>query len=239
MTKKRIKHELIANKSKRNATYATRREGLLKKASELSILCGVEIGIVAHIRGVEDNAIVWPSPQIFMERMQRFLNIPEIDRDRRMVINERYMEQATNEEAQNSSKLKKIVETKESHLLMNELMARQIMYLNELHLSQLNGLNSLIDEKMREVEIRDMELNGGPLSALAPPPPPPPPPSFSSGTAVAEASSFPPVLENLRNDDQYWFVDPMSQEHDITDFLEAQWPPEDGGGAAGSSGGGA
>lgn len=53
---------------------------------------------------------------------------------------------------------------------------------------------------MREVETRDMELNGEPLLTLAPPPPPPPP-SFSSGTMFADASSsFPPMLENWRND---------------------------------------
>lgn len=92
MTKRRIKHELIANyATKRNATYATRSEGLLKKAREFSTLCGVEIAIVAHRQGVEDNAIVWPSPPIFMERMQQFLNIPEVDRNSRMVTKERFI----------------------------------------------------------------------------------------------------------------------------------------------------
>ncbi|KAL8487335.1 hypothetical protein ACS0TY_023854 [Phlomoides rotata] len=51
----------------------------------MSVLCGVEMGIVIHRPG-EDNAFLWPSPRAFGERIQKFLDFPEMERTRKMVI---------------------------------------------------------------------------------------------------------------------------------------------------------
>ncbi|KAK4420186.1 hypothetical protein Salat_2431500 [Sesamum alatum] len=53
------------HKSNRNVIFRIRAKGLLKKANELSILCGVDIGIVIHKQRGENNAILWPPPEIF------------------------------------------------------------------------------------------------------------------------------------------------------------------------------
>ncbi|PKH85076.1 hypothetical protein CRG98_049994, partial [Punica granatum] len=44
--KRRTEIAEIRNKSAKNVTFTKRRQGLFKKASELSVLCGVRVGIV-------------------------------------------------------------------------------------------------------------------------------------------------------------------------------------------------
>ncbi|KAK4432695.1 hypothetical protein Salat_1031700 [Sesamum alatum] len=53
------------HESNRNVIFGRRAEGLLRKANELSILCGVDIGIIIHNQRGENNAILWPPPEIF------------------------------------------------------------------------------------------------------------------------------------------------------------------------------
>ncbi|KAI3447337.1 hypothetical protein Pfo_004002 [Paulownia fortunei] len=248
MTRKRIRHEQIPNESNRNATFEKRVDGLLKKANELSILCGVDIGIIVHKQG-ENNAILWPSPPIFMERLQNFLDCPDTERTRKMVTHEKYLEQIMSAETENLLKSKNRTQSKESRQLMNELIQGKIF--DELDLYQLSGLNSVAEEMLKKLQKRNDELNNGQEQVQLLPLLHPPPPSFlSSGQqqmGVGEASTLdfgvigagtssqvPMSLENLRNDQ--WFIETMSQEQNITSFLRA--PPNIGGAASSVDGGG-
>ncbi|KAI3443809.1 hypothetical protein Pfo_000474 [Paulownia fortunei] len=217
MTRKRIKHEQIPNVSKRNTTFGKRADGLIKKANELSILCGVDMGIIVHKQGGENNAILWPSPVIFKERLQKFLDFPNMERTRKMVTHEKFIEQIMDAETEILSKSKKRTELKKSQQSMNKLI--QDKYFDELDLYQLNGLNSLADEMLKKLQKRDNELNDEQqqvqLLAL---PPPPPPFLCSQQQQIGETSSqVPMLLENLKNDQ--WFMETMSEEQYITNIL--------------------
>ncbi|KAB2603432.1 flowering locus C-like protein [Pyrus ussuriensis x Pyrus communis] len=46
MGRGKVELKLIDNKLRRQVTFSKRRSGLIKKARELSVLCGVEVGLV-------------------------------------------------------------------------------------------------------------------------------------------------------------------------------------------------
>ncbi|KAK4432698.1 MADS-box transcription factor PHERES 1 [Sesamum alatum] len=114
MTKSRIKHEQIPNVTRRNVIFGRRANGLLKKANELSILCGVDIGIVIHKQGRENNAILSPSPEIFGQRLHKYLDFSNLERDKKMVLHEKYLEQMISKDTDYILKSMKRTEVKES-----------------------------------------------------------------------------------------------------------------------------
>jgi MADS-box transcription factor, plant len=46
MGKKKVEIKLIEDKNSRQVTFSKRRKGLIKKASELAVLCDVKVGLV-------------------------------------------------------------------------------------------------------------------------------------------------------------------------------------------------
>ncbi|KAH0992523.1 hypothetical protein GBA52_004006 [Prunus armeniaca] len=90
MTRKKVKLAWITNDSARKTSFRKRKEGLLKKLSELSILC--DVSGFAIIYGPDDKEpVVWPSRPIAEELLARFQRIPEVDRCKKMMNQETYL----------------------------------------------------------------------------------------------------------------------------------------------------
>lgn len=47
MPRRKIEIKKIEDKAKKQVTFSKRRKGLFKKAKELSIMCGAQVGIIA------------------------------------------------------------------------------------------------------------------------------------------------------------------------------------------------
>ncbi|CAA0822568.1 AGAMOUS-like 96 [Striga hermonthica] len=157
MSRRRTKHELISNTNKRKTTFRKRSTSLVKKANELSILCGVDVGVVAHNReGGENNAVLWPSPQAFNEMLQRFLNASEVERARRMETHETNVQRAIMDEVENVAKAKRKVEMRVSQHLLAEVTKGKD--LKELDLLQLQGVCSFAEEMLKKIKKREEEL---------------------------------------------------------------------------------
>ncbi|KAL6519297.1 hypothetical protein OROGR_018617 [Orobanche gracilis] len=158
MTRRRTRHELIANPNKRNAAFGKRADCLIKKANQLSILCGVDVGVVVHTREGENNAVLWPSPHVFNDMLERFLNFPNVERNKKTETHERHVQRAINAEMENVSKIKNKLESRMSRLLLSEVTGGN-KDLNELDLHQLSGLSLLAEEMLKRLQKRDDELN--------------------------------------------------------------------------------
>lgn len=61
MVHRKIEMKLVKNKSARLVTFSKRKNGLFKKASELSILCGVDVGMVVFSLGGKPFSFGHPS----------------------------------------------------------------------------------------------------------------------------------------------------------------------------------
>lgn len=156
MTRKRIRHEQISNEDRRNATFRKRTEGLLKKANELTILCGVEAAVVIH-KKEQSNAVLWPSASTFGERMQKFLDFRSEDRERRICTHESFMEQMVHGEEEEVLKLKNNVRAKETQQLM--VKSLQTISLDGFQLDELSAMNSFADDMLKKLQQKDNEFN--------------------------------------------------------------------------------
>lgn len=173
---KRVKHEQISTERKRNAVFRKRVESLTKKANDLSILCGVDIGIVIH-KSAENNAVLWPSPEIFGERLRKFLDFSDMERAKKMVIHEKYLDERLNNESEDMLRSHNKNDLIEPQLLINELIMQGKNFYKD-DVIQLNGLQFFTAEMLKKLENRDNELNNEQelqhLPLLPRPPPLPP-----------------------------------------------------------------
>ncbi|GLU17378.1 hypothetical protein SLE2022_337480 [Rubroshorea leprosula] len=69
MTRKKVKLQYISNDSARKASFKKRKKGLMKKASELTTLCGIDAGAIVY-SPYDSQPEIWPSPA----RVQRVLS---------------------------------------------------------------------------------------------------------------------------------------------------------------------
>ncbi|TYI10817.1 hypothetical protein ES332_A09G167300v1 [Gossypium tomentosum] len=89
MTRKKVKLAWIENSSARKASLRKRRQGLVKKVTELTTLCGVEGGIVIYSRN-EEEPIVWLSREEVERLLRKFNEVPEVERMKRSMNLETY-----------------------------------------------------------------------------------------------------------------------------------------------------
>jgi len=71
MGRKKIEIELVENKKARNVTFSKRRNGLFKKASDLSILCNARVGIVGFTPGGKPFAFGSPTFEVVTNEYHR------------------------------------------------------------------------------------------------------------------------------------------------------------------------
>ncbi|KAK1407645.1 hypothetical protein QVD17_39266 [Tagetes erecta] len=87
-TKCKIKK--IENTTNRQVTFSKRRNGIIKKAYELSVLCDVDVALIMF--SPSGRASIFSGSRSIEEIMVRFINLPEHERGR--LQNQEYLERA-------------------------------------------------------------------------------------------------------------------------------------------------
>ncbi|CAI9783392.1 unnamed protein product [Fraxinus pennsylvanica] len=207
MTRKKVKRVIIANESKRNYVLRNRTEGLLKNASELSILSDSDIGIVIHKPG-QNNTTLWPSPDEFIARLSHFFDFPEMERERKFVMHDKYLIKIVEEETQKLRNIRRRSDLREYGNLMKLIEGISI---DELDLNQMNVLCSIAEEKVKELHKREEEFNeqDGIILSLDPLVPPVEiDQAIEAKVPVKTAeTTHPTLIKNLRTD--LWFIETM------------------------------
>ncbi|XP_073148969.1 agamous-like MADS-box protein AGL80 [Henckelia pumila] len=162
MPRKRTKFAKISDENERASTFKKRVDSLFKKASELSILCGVYICIII-LNPSDGTLITWSSEDEVQQGFSKFLRFPEEERLKKMVLRENFLKRRVDEEAKSLMKLRKENEEKEMEILMDQTMNGASI--DELDENQLNGLLLLADDKIKMLENRkdDLEKQQGQL----------------------------------------------------------------------------
>ncbi|GFP93948.1 agamous-like mads-box protein agl92 [Phtheirospermum japonicum] len=151
---------------------------------------------------------MWPSPEIFRERLQKFMDFPNTERTRKMVTHEKFLEQIIATEIDTLVKSKAKVQLKESEQLLNQLTRGKRV--DEFDLHQLKCLSSFSAQMLEKLDKREAELNNEQQQGQ----PPLPHSTLEIGARGQEALSPTTLLiENLMNDQ--WFIDSMSEEQNI------------------------
>ncbi|CAH8315072.1 unnamed protein product [Eruca vesicaria subsp. sativa] len=116
MARNRAKMTFLENNTSRKATFRKRKEGLMKKASELSILCGVAVAVI--IEGEYSSV-----PEVFPREdvgsvIDKWDKLSQADKDKKMVNHEKYLKQRIEKAKEKLNKVNK--ENREME--MKELM---------------------------------------------------------------------------------------------------------------------
>ncbi|XP_031260893.1 agamous-like MADS-box protein AGL80 [Pistacia vera] len=179
MTRKKVNLVWIASDSARKASLKKRRGGLMKKVSELTTLCGVNAFAVIFSPDEKEPAM-WPSRPVIHQLLARFHTLPEMERGKKMMNQERYFkERSTKVEEQLKKHQRRNKEMDVSHLM--HLLFHYGKRQSEFNVIELHGLFWFVQEKKKEIKKRldyFQQVNALQEAAASPPPlalPPPPP----------------------------------------------------------------
>ncbi|CAN1251851.1 Agamous-like MADS-box protein AGL36 [Linum perenne] len=140
-----------------------RRDNILKKARELSILCGVQVLCIVY--SVDEPGVrVWPSddPEA-KEVMARYMAMPEMERFRHAIDQETYLKNMIKKVENRGSVLNKKMNELELAWLMD--MGQNGKGFNEMDMYETSTLSMLLKEKLGELRKKakryDMNTTNG------------------------------------------------------------------------------
>ncbi|KAK1273289.1 Agamous-like MADS-box protein AGL80 [Acorus gramineus] len=180
MARKKTKMAYITDDANRRRTFAKRKKGLLKKVSELSVLCGVPACALVAAPG-EPNHDIWPSIVGADALISQLKSLPAPDQDKRSLDQEKYL-------AQTVSRLKEQLRKIEKENQEAEAKAELFRFLcgNDDDArgagADAREVSALVEGKARAVKER---INGCP-------------------PAVAEAALQPPAVEEEEEMKNMW-----------------------------------
>ncbi|KAK2664753.1 hypothetical protein Ddye_003327 [Dipteronia dyeriana] len=177
MTRKKVKLCYIADDSTRKVTLKKRKKGLLKKVSELSILCGIDACAIVY-SPYNNQPDVWPSHQEVQRIVSQFQRMPEMEQSRWMVDQERFLRQRIMKSNDQLIKQRKDNREKEMIQFMFEtLVGRSLL---PLGMEELNDLGRTIDQYLKDIYKYQHDTNNR-MSMVA----------ESSSSLVADAAPAP------------------------------------------------
>ncbi|XP_074352706.1 agamous-like MADS-box protein AGL80 [Apium graveolens] len=157
MARKKVKLGFITNNTTRRVAYNKRKKDLLKKMDELSTLCDVNACAITY-SPYDPQPQVWPNATAVQGVVDQFKSMPEIEQGRNMMSLESIIKQRI---AKTNEKLnQQMTDNREEE--MTEVMYQCLtgrLGLNNLKLSDLNHLGSLIEHKMTEINKRIAEMS--------------------------------------------------------------------------------
>ncbi|XP_073022228.1 agamous-like MADS-box protein AGL80 [Primulina eburnea] len=170
MTRKKVTMAYIDNEAERKASFKKRKKGLIKKVSEINILCGVEA--CAVIYSSFEPPVVWPSHEVARTVIQRFKNLPDIEKTKRMVNQESFTRHEIRKAEERLRRLKKENKRKELEIFMYMVIEGKAS-MRDFDPRDAREMGSIIHETLEEIESRMKALEkagggGGVQSVMSP-----------------------------------------------------------------------
>ncbi|XP_017976532.1 PREDICTED: agamous-like MADS-box protein AGL80 [Theobroma cacao] len=151
MTKNTVKISYITKDSARKATFRKRKKGLLKKASELSTLCGIDASVIIY-SPYNTQPEVWPSPTEAERVLSKFKKMPKMDQSMEMMSQESFLKRRI--ELANKQLKRQCRDNREEEItqVMFQCLAGQGF--ENLNMMDLNDLEWLLEQNMRDIDRR-------------------------------------------------------------------------------------
>ncbi|KAK2403320.1 agamous MADS-box protein AGL80 [Trifolium repens] len=156
MTRKKVKLAFISDDSARKATYKKRKKGIIKKVSELTILCGI-LACAIISNPFDSKTEVWPDLAGAKQIIERYQNSSVID-GAKNVNQESFLLQRITKAKEQLKKLKHDNREKEMTIRMIGYMKnKQLPY--DPSVSDLKEFDKLIEKNLKEIDNKIVELN--------------------------------------------------------------------------------
>ncbi|XP_068649103.1 agamous-like MADS-box protein AGL80 [Aristolochia californica] len=159
MARKKVALAWIADDVRRKTTFMKRKRGLIKKVSEISTLCSVEVAVVLDnpYKGEQE---VWPSIPDAADTFLKFKSLPESDRCKKMSDQEGFYRQSNAKLEKNLKKLDQKNKEIEIDILMFQCLGGR--NISDLTISDLDDITKRTNVKAKSVEKRiTMEKESG------------------------------------------------------------------------------
>ncbi|KAK8685657.1 hypothetical protein V6N13_041656 [Hibiscus sabdariffa] len=137
MTRRKVTLAWITNNSNRRASLKKRRQGLIKKMKELTTLCGIDACLVIY-SPQENEPMVWPSMDEVKRLVGKFYLVPELERSKKMMNMEIYMNEKLCKEQENLMKFNR--KNKEVEVGQFMLQLHQGKMMDSFNVNELEAL---------------------------------------------------------------------------------------------------
>jgi len=157
MARKKVNLQWISNNATRRATYKRRSQGLEKKASELTTLCGIKLCVVMHGQG-EAQPKVWPSDEEAKELLMKFNNTLDVSSLKKTKNQEEFLHSRSLKLHEQVSKLDLENRERETLDLLHDSMYGGCLRLVGTDKDELRSLREMLEMKMRKIKARLQQL---------------------------------------------------------------------------------
>ncbi|XP_021283222.1 agamous-like MADS-box protein AGL80 [Herrania umbratica] len=151
MTRSKVKISYITKDSARKATFRKRKKGLLKKASELSTLCGIDASVIIY-SPYNTQPDVWPSPTEAQRVLSKFKKMPKMDQSVEMMSQESLLKQRI--ELANKQLKRQCRDNREKEITQVMFQCLGGQGLENLNMMDLNDLGWLLEQNMKDIDRR-------------------------------------------------------------------------------------
>ncbi|KAL2333067.1 hypothetical protein Fmac_014280 [Flemingia macrophylla] len=151
MARKKVDLTYITNDSKRKATLRKRKNGLIKKVDEISILCGVEACAIIY---VPENPTpeVWPSEDGVQRVLARFRGVSEVEQSKKMLSQESFLRHRIMKAQEQLKKLKAENRKKEMTLNIYQYFNSSGNIFDSANMIYLNDISHMTTQNLQEIE---------------------------------------------------------------------------------------
>ncbi|RDY01926.1 MADS-box transcription factor PHERES 2, partial [Mucuna pruriens] len=154
MARKKVRLAFISNVTARKATYKKRKKGIMKKVSELTVLCGIPACAIIS-SPFDSKPEVWPNPEGVKQVIQKYLNASVLDENKN-VNQESFIAQSIIKAQDQLKKQRRENHEKEMTLYMFQYMQGEDLPNN---VNELKELNNMIEKNMKEIENKFVVLD--------------------------------------------------------------------------------
>jgi hypothetical protein len=161
MARKKVNLQYIPNASTRRGTFKKRSRGMMKKAGELSTLCGVNASVIIYEEG-DSVPQVFPSHSEAVDILNRFNNMPELKQCKKTMDQESFLLQRINKLQDQVYKSMRDSQEREIRLLLHKAMSGNLQDLAVLSTEELTYVGCNVDAHLKRISDRITKIRGQP-----------------------------------------------------------------------------
>ncbi|KAG0530544.1 hypothetical protein BDA96_05G195800 [Sorghum bicolor] len=159
MARKKVNLQWISNNATRRATYNRCYKSLVKKASELTTLCGTNMCVVVYGDG-KAQPEVWPSDEEAKKLLKKFKDMPNVGSLKKTQSQAEFLQSRTFKLHEQTSKLDQENRERETLVILHDSLDGRRPGLVGTSKDELISLGEIVEMKMTKAKARIQQLVG-------------------------------------------------------------------------------
>ncbi|XP_003560112.1 agamous-like MADS-box protein AGL80 [Brachypodium distachyon] len=167
MARRKVNLRRIQDPAARRTTFRKRRDGLMKKASELATLCNLKACVIVYGEG-EAQPHVWPSVSEAVPILRRYKDTPDLERYKKTMSQEGFLRQRVDKLREMTEKLQRENHERQTMCLLHKAMLGKLPTSMDLTIEEVTSVGWMAQNYLKSIGYRIAELRGQ-ASLQAPP----------------------------------------------------------------------